>query len=375
MKLLVLLIVLFRETLGLIYPKKSSPFTLKMNQRTTLNKIKQHYASLTPHSSPHANKTSPKEGSIDSNSQKNAFKNIEKYPPPPPMHMRNISEGSIYVAFIDHYYCYVGRTDNPALSIDSNGHEFTERDKKHIQYLDPLTSYDGDLESWERKETLLRMLMGGYENVRGWMFGKEQLTMLDRNLIAREMGQRLKVCIKCGSEDHYDFQCKPLTGANNSKVQPWDAIKNAKLRRTIKWITSSKNDNDTLSTADPGTNPTNIESTIFGIQSSNTLKNISCIVHDDIVHPEDKQEENAEKGLVWPIMSGVPITAPSKHSEFNSPLSESHTVVVANNQSRLQRFKSNAFISYFTKLLVFAGQTLLFLAVSSYRRVATIEIN
>lgn len=72
----------------------------------------------------------------------------------------------------------------------------------------PFTPNQGsDHESWERSETLHRMMMHGIDNVRGWMFTSPSLTETERNAAFRQICEKFDLCRRCGRRDHFADAC------------------------------------------------------------------------------------------------------------------------------------------------------------------------
>jgi predicted GIY-YIG superfamily endonuclease len=70
-----------------------------------------------------------------------------------------------------------------------------------------------DLESWERNETLQRMLTHGIDHVRGWMFTATVLSDEDRSDAFRQICEKFDLCRRCGRESHFSGQCFAKSGA------------------------------------------------------------------------------------------------------------------------------------------------------------------
>ena len=64
-----------------------------------------------------------------------------------------------------------------------------------------------DLESWERDETLTRMLHYGIDNVRGWMFVSNVLSGDQRKCAFDQVCERFDLCRKCGRDSHFASAC------------------------------------------------------------------------------------------------------------------------------------------------------------------------
>ena len=64
-----------------------------------------------------------------------------------------------------------------------------------------------DLESWERNETLQRMLVFGIDNVRGWMFTDKHLQPADRRAAFAQICEKNDLCRRCGRDSHFKSNC------------------------------------------------------------------------------------------------------------------------------------------------------------------------
>ena len=64
-----------------------------------------------------------------------------------------------------------------------------------------------DLESWERNETLHRMLVFGIDNVRGWMFTDRHLQPADRRAAFAQICEKNDLCRRCGRDSHFRANC------------------------------------------------------------------------------------------------------------------------------------------------------------------------
>ena len=64
-----------------------------------------------------------------------------------------------------------------------------------------------DLESWERNETLQRMLVFGIDNVRGWMFTTRHLQPEERRAAFAQICEKNDLCRRCGRNSHFVSDC------------------------------------------------------------------------------------------------------------------------------------------------------------------------
>ena len=72
-----------------------------------------------------------------------------------------------------------------------------------------------DLESWERNETLRRMLEFGVDNVRGWMFTDLHLKAEDKRAAFQQICEKFDLCRRCGRGSHFRSECFAKSAA------PW----------------------------------------------------------------------------------------------------------------------------------------------------------
>jgi hypothetical protein len=64
-----------------------------------------------------------------------------------------------------------------------------------------------DLESWERNETLHRMVVLGVGNVRGWMFTDRHLKPEDNRAAFSQICEKYDLCRRCGRKSHFKADC------------------------------------------------------------------------------------------------------------------------------------------------------------------------
>jgi len=74
-------------------------------------------------------------------------------------------------------------------------------------------SQEQDHESWERNETLYRMMQHGINNVRGWMFTSERLTDSEKQQAFRQICEKFDLCRRCGRDSHFADECVAKTCA------------------------------------------------------------------------------------------------------------------------------------------------------------------
>lgn len=78
------------------------------------------------------------------------------------------------------------------------------------------TPPNDDLSTWERNETIHRMLLHGFDNVRGSMFTSEDLTAVDCEIIERLVIDTCDMCRRCGHSGHFVNSC-----SDPSKKAQW----------------------------------------------------------------------------------------------------------------------------------------------------------
>ena len=71
----------------------------------------------------------------------------------------------------------------------------------------------GDLESWERNETLERMYRFGIDNVRGWMFTDPELSDDEYEAAFNQICEKFDLCRRCGRNSHFRNNCFARTTA------------------------------------------------------------------------------------------------------------------------------------------------------------------
>ena len=107
---------------------------------------------------------------------------------------------------------YVGKSDNVNDRINmhrqGNGARCLEGSGGNFTKVPLLTQGQShDLESWERDETLTRMLRHGIDNVRGWMFVSKTLSEEQRESAFNQVCERFDLCRKCGRNSHFASAC------------------------------------------------------------------------------------------------------------------------------------------------------------------------
>lgn len=119
------------------------------------------------------------------------------------------SSGVYVLRYVDRTY-YVGKTTNMPARLAEH------RTKGDFEVLKPETPGSAmDLESWERNETLHRMLKHGVDKVRGWMFTSRRLSESNLQDIFAQICEKYDLCRRCGRATHFASGCYARTRA------PW----------------------------------------------------------------------------------------------------------------------------------------------------------
>ena len=114
----------------------------------------------------------------------------------------DLGNAGVYVLRYPNNTFYVGKSSNIQERISQH-----RRERGHFTVLRPETEGStSDLESWERNETLHRMLQHGIKNVRGWMFTKAKLTRTEYNA-KRQIFEKYDLCRICGRDNHFSSRC------------------------------------------------------------------------------------------------------------------------------------------------------------------------
>ena len=110
--------------------------------------------------------------------------------------------GVYVLSFPDNTF-YIGKSSNIQARISQH-----RRERGRFTVLRPETEGStNDLESWERNETLHRMLQHGIKNVRGWMFTRARLTRAEYNDAKRQILEKYDLCRNCGRDNHFSSRC------------------------------------------------------------------------------------------------------------------------------------------------------------------------
>ena len=131
-----------------------------------------------------------------------------------PYQVLNAEEGGgVYVLKLEDDCFYIGKTYRPMGQ--RLGEHFARASRTAwtrlhppLSTIQPMTYLPGDLESWERAETLERMWQHGVMKVRGWQYTSLNLTASDMLSIATQLCERKDLCRRCGSGGHMFAQCK-----------------------------------------------------------------------------------------------------------------------------------------------------------------------
>ena len=77
----------------------------------------------------------------------------------------------------------------------------------------------GDLESWERNETLEQMRVHGTDSVRGWMYTTPELTPEMTDSIASQLCEKYDLCRHCGQAGHFTSKCRSTSNIADESGQ------------------------------------------------------------------------------------------------------------------------------------------------------------
>lgn len=89
-----------------------------------------------------------------------------------------------------------------------------------VEEVAPRTPRAEDTESWERAETLRRMLDHGVDRVRGWLYTTVRLSASQRHSVREQVRERFGQCRRCGGAGHFVAECAGLLRAEQPRVLP-----------------------------------------------------------------------------------------------------------------------------------------------------------
>jgi predicted GIY-YIG superfamily endonuclease len=120
-----------------------------------------------------------------------------------------INENSgVYVLKLNNNKFYIGKSYNILNRIKSHNSNWVKA-WGIVSQIKPLTPRLIDYESWERNETLERIFIHGFQNVRGWKY--TQLELIDLNYkkdVFYEICEKKDLCRNCGEVGHFIKDCK-----------------------------------------------------------------------------------------------------------------------------------------------------------------------
>lgn len=115
---------------------------------------------------------------------------------------------------------YVGKSDNVDARIAAHMAglgarvEWLARHGHVHSVVDPVTAPIDDLNAWEQKETVRRMIMHGVDNVRGWEFtSSAPLSAVELEMVKRLHVGASDLCRRCGRSSHMASACYARTKA------------------------------------------------------------------------------------------------------------------------------------------------------------------
>ena len=131
---------------------------------------------------------------------------------PAPAQTGATSQAGVYVLRLEDGSYYVGESTNKDARVAQHragqGASFTAALGATAVREEPLTKdCGGDLEAWERAETLERMHKHGIVKVRGWIFTTPVMSPDQHEEAFRQVCSRKKLCATCGSYGHFASTC------------------------------------------------------------------------------------------------------------------------------------------------------------------------
>ena len=104
---------------------------------------------------------------------------------------------------------YVGSSDNIDIRVAQhrNNPVVNNRHGGIFQVHLPMMQHNQNLRSWEREETLARMMQHGIDRVRGWEFQGDILSLDHLHMIRTHFFGDFDLCRRCGFRGHYRKQC------------------------------------------------------------------------------------------------------------------------------------------------------------------------
>ena len=107
---------------------------------------------------------------------------------------------------------YVGKSSNIAARVEQHrtgdgGAAFSGLMGRFTVVAPVTTGTVDDMESWERNETLQRMLTYGIDKVRGWMFTSVHLSDKQKEEAFRQICEKFDLCRQCGRASHFASEC------------------------------------------------------------------------------------------------------------------------------------------------------------------------
>ena len=114
----------------------------------------------------------------------------------------------VYVNELNSGWFYVGSSGNIDKRIEQHKNSpVVSRHGGIYRSCEPITERQTNLRSWERDETLQRMMEHGINRVRGWEFQGDTLSLDNLNAIKHFFFGDFDLCRKCGFRGHYQGRC------------------------------------------------------------------------------------------------------------------------------------------------------------------------
>ena len=148
----------------------------------------------------------------DDNSSESGYSSCDPEPRTKRARYARATHGGVYVLQYNRDMYYVGKSSDVGQRIQQHergeGAACLDGSTTPLHAVPPLTCGDaGDLEAWERNETLERMRRFGIGKVRGWLFVSKQLSMAQGAEAFRQVCERFDLCRRCGRESHLANTC------------------------------------------------------------------------------------------------------------------------------------------------------------------------
>lgn len=137
---------------------------------------------------------------------------------------------SVYVLELQRGFFYVGKSNDVQRRIQQHVHgkDASYWCRKYgpvVSVHAPITPFKVDMDTWERDETMARMLKHGFHCVRGWQIldGTESLSPASYHTIRNLIIGSMDLCRACGNFGHFATECTTPNAFKASWLQKLDA--------------------------------------------------------------------------------------------------------------------------------------------------------